>query len=71
MASVFVEISCDIVEFYKDVSPLPWAQGSTQGMRNYHNTQELEEQLLTKPHALSDKVFLQLKREPGNTIHFI
>jgi len=70
MASAFVGNICDTVEFYKDFPPLG-AGESTHGMRNSNNFQELEEQSLIKLHALSDRVFLQLRRKPPpKTIHF-
>lgn len=57
MASVFVRNICNPVEFHKDFSPLVGREKSTQGIRNFHNFQELEEQLLIKPHALVTKYF--------------
>lgn len=69
MASVFVGNTC--VKFYKGFSSSDGQGESTQDTRNFYNFQELEEQLLIKSHALTDKVFLQLKRKPRNTIHLI
>lgn len=54
----------------RKLPPLVGQGESTQGLRNLEPA-GLEDPWRIKPHALRDKVFLELKREPRNTIHFI